>query len=235
MQERHGTTSCLQNQSQHDLAHRPRCCLLSVAWVRRSTWPPAKTFAKNVSTSWQNLTHMALYAQGTETSCERNVRNPAPNTCWPFVTVQSGSRYKCAHFPKYTDSDEIKLISNAKLQETISFSEDTFTGLLRSTRRQHNAPPVGVKIQPHRVISRHHLVQFFCNPNEIFFSRHRCIYSTGSESKASIGYFLKTVKCGKKVWIRCRSDFTHGALHSAQRRVLLRDPSWPTRSTHDNN
>lgn len=30
-----------------------------------------------------------------------------------------------------------------------------------------------------------------------------------------------------KVWICCRLDFTHGALHSVQRRVLPKSPSWP--------
>lgn len=32
-----------------------------------------------------------------------------------------------------------------------------------------------------------------------------------------------------EVWIRGRSGVTHGALHSAQRRVLLRGPSWQAR------
>lgn len=170
---------------------------------------------------------MALHARGTpnvlRAKCPQTGAKHLLTICYSRPTV--GITLQMCTLSKHTDSDEIKLISNANLQETISFSEEAFTGLLRSTRRQHNAPPVGVKIQPHRVISRHHLVQFFCNPNEIFLSRHRCIYSTESDSKASIGDLLKTLKRSKKVWIRCRSDFTHGALHSVQRRVLLRDPS----------
>lgn len=70
---------------------------------------------------------------------------------------------------------EIKRIHRVKSDANISFREETFTGLVHSTRWQDNAPPVGVKISSHRVISRHHLVQFLCNPDEIFFSRHRCI------------------------------------------------------------
>lgn len=70
-------------------------------------------------------------------------------------------------------------------------------GLQRSTRWQDNAPPVGVKIQSHRVISRHHLVQFFCNPYEIFLPRHRCIYSSKDESIVSSRFLLETVKFSK--------------------------------------
>lgn len=107
-----------------------------------------------------------------------------------------------------TFQTETKSILSVNLEETISiFSEETFTGLQRSTRWQDNAPPVGVKIQSHRVISRHHLVQFFCNPYEIFLPRHRCIYSSKNESIVSSRFLLETLKnlrnlAKTNVWIR---------------------------------
>lgn len=88
---------------------------------------------------------------------------------------------------------------------------------------QDNAPPVGVKIQPHRVISRHHLVQFFRDPNELFLSSHRGIYPRGGVASGQENQRRRRKLAKTKCFGPAKSDFTHNVLHSAQRRVLLRD------------
>lgn len=88
---------------------------------------------------------------------------------------------------------------------------------------QDNAPPVGVKIQPHRVISRHHLVQFFRDPNELFLSSHRGIYPRGGVASGQKNQRRRRKLAKMKCFGSAKSDFTHNVLHSAQRRVLPRD------------
>lgn len=88
---------------------------------------------------------------------------------------------------------------------------------------QDNAPPVGVKIQPHRVISRHHLVQFFRDPNELFLSSHRGIYPRGGVASGQENQRRRRKLAKTKCFGSAKSDFTHNVLHSTQRRVLLRD------------
>lgn len=91
------------------------------------------------------------------------------------------------------------------------FPLEPFAIFLHSTRRWVNAPPSGVKTRTHRVIPRHHLVQFFGNPGEIFLSRHRCIYSDGNES-TNIARILSKTTCNVgQTQFAPAADFPHGA------------------------
>lgn len=95
----------------------------------------------------------------------------------------------------------------------------------------------GCPNQSHRVISRHHLVQFLCDPNEIFLSRHRCIYSTKNEPVKSNGCLSGGKKIsGEKSWVsgnKCLDPLsrTLRTACSIQSRGVscCGDPSWPTR------
>lgn len=141
-------------------------------------------------------------------------RDPNPNadTCRSFVTARAGSCYRSAErgfglksnglFPHKRDGNPARWLRPCA---------------------QDNAPPVGVKIQPHRVISRHHLVQFFRDPNELFLSSHRGIYPRGGVASGQENQRRRRKLAKMKCFGSAKSDFTHNVLHSAQRRVLPRD------------
>lgn len=143
-------------------------------------------------------------------------RDPNTNadTCRAFVTARSGSSYRSA--------ERRRVLAEI---ERCFFSAQTRRKPARWLRpcAQDNAPPVGVKIQPHRVISRHHLVQFFRDPNELFLSSHHGIYPRGGVASGQENQRRRRKLAKMKCFGSAKSDFTHNVLHSAQRRVLLRD------------
>lgn len=173
--------SCLESVTTHTRPC-PQAALFTFCCMSHwSTWPPAKDLQKVVN----NLTKIDPYGAahpGTETSCERNVCKHLLIICY------SSARFilqMCILY-KYRDSPEFKRISNVNLQENISFSNKKFKGLQAAA--QHATCGCQNAVKSHRVISRHHLVQFFCNPDEIFLTRHGCIYSTKNEPILSNRY-----------------------------------------------
>lgn len=104
-------------------------------------------------------------------------------------------------------------------------------GLVRRTTRHLWVS----KIKPHRVISRHHLVQFFRDPYELFLSSHRGIYPRG---ECGSGAGKQKINAGGEswwklgVWIRKvglyaqRAPFSPGACPAAGSNL--------TSATHDN-